>query len=265
MSRWDLTPSTPISFDDLDDLTPRLDLRDQRADAAGGATTDRAAAYGIDTRPDDPPEGERWSTWEDATHGPHPLPDWVITAHGAVEQDLGILKSGKEADVHVIRRWLPDGSDTPAHDSYLAAKRFRSGEHRLFHRDAGYLEGRRVRRSREMRAMAKRTTFGREVISGQWSAAEFFALGTLWQLGIPVPYPVQLSGTEMLMEFIGTDGVAAPRLAATRPSRSQLPDLFEQLRDALLTLASSATRRGSSFCAGTPTTWQRGSGRRDSS
>ena len=119
MSRWDLTPSTPISFDDLDDLTPRLDLRDQRADAAGGATTDRAAAYGIDTRPDDPPEGERWSTWEDATHGPHPLPDWVITAHGAVEQDLGILKSGKEADVHVIRRWLPDGSDTPAHDSYL--------------------------------------------------------------------------------------------------------------------------------------------------
>ena len=244
MSRWDLTPSTPISFDDLDDLTPRLDLRDQRADAAGGATTDRAAAYGIDTRPDDPPEGERWSTWEDGTHGPHPLPDWVITAHGAVEQDLGILKSGKEADVHVIRRWLPDGSDTPAHDSYLAAKRFRSGEHRLFHRDAGYLEGRRVRRSREMRAMAKRTTFGREVISGQWSAAEFFALGTLWQLGIPVPYPVQLSGTEMLMEFIGTDGVAAPRLAATRPSRSQLPDLFEQLRDALLTLASAGWTHG---------------------
>ena len=296
MSRWDLTPSTPISFDDLDDLTPRLDLRDQRADAAGGATTDRAAAYGIDTRPDDPPEGERWSTWEDATHGPHPLPDWVITAHGAVEQDLGILKSGKEADVHVIRRWLPDGSDTPAHDSYLAAKRFRSGEHRLFHRDAGYLEGRRVRRSREMRAMAKRTTFGREVISGQWSAAEFFALGTLWQLGIPVPYPVQLSGTEMLMEFIGTDGVAAPRPlpparrgrsyrtflnnSATRCSRwrrrggpmatcPRSTSCFTRIGSCSSigrkSSMSSATRRGSSFCAGTPTTWQRGSGRRDSS
>ena len=49
-------------------------------------------------------------------------------------------------------------------------------EHRLFHRDAGYLEGRRVRRSRENRAMAGRTAFGRQMIAGQWAAAEFAAL-----------------------------------------------------------------------------------------
>ena len=53
----------------------------------------------------------------------------------------------------------------------------------MFHRDAGYLEGRRVRRSREMRAMATRTAFGRELIAGQWAVAEFAVLGRLWTAG----------------------------------------------------------------------------------
>ena len=81
----------------------------------------------------------------------------------------------------------------------MAAKRYRNGDHRLFHRDAGYLEGRRVRKSREMRAMARRTDFGKQVIAGQWAAAEFDALGRLWELDLPVPYPVQLDESEMLM------------------------------------------------------------------
>jgi RIO kinase 1 len=190
--------------------------------------------YSLDTCPDAPPEGERWSTWDGAQHGPCPRPDWVITALGAVDADLGVLKTGKEADVHAVRRWLP-GSGT---EVLMAAKRFRTGDHRLFHRDAGYLEGRRVRRSRETRAMARRTDFGKEMIAGQWAGAEFGALGELWGIGLPVPYPVQLDGTEVLMEFIGTaDGVAAPRLAAARPPRDLLADLFEQCRAAMYELA----------------------------
>jgi len=188
----------------------------------------------LDSCPDTPPEGERWSTWDGSQHGPCPRPDWVITALGAVDADLGVLKTGKEADVHVVRRWLP-GTGTEA---LMAAKRFRSGDHRLFHRDAGYLEGRRVRRSRETRAMARRTDFGKEVIAGQWAGAEFGALGELWALGLPVPYPVQLDGTEVMMEFIGTpDGVAAPRLATARPSCDLLRELFEQCRAAMHELA----------------------------
>ena len=200
--------------------------------------------FSFDSRPDAPPEGERWSTWDGATHGPKPRPDWVITALGAVESDLGILKTGKEADVHVVRRWIPDGTDGPTHDTLLAAKRYRTSEHRMFHRDAGYQEGRRVRRSREMRAMARRTEFGRELLSGQWAVAEFEALGALWELGLPVPYPVQLSDREMLMEFIGEDGQAAPRLAQTRPAPDLLADLFEQLREALTVLAQRGWAHG---------------------
>jgi RIO kinase 1 len=200
--------------------------------------------FSFDSRPDAPPEGERWSSWDGATHGPKPRPDWVITALGAVEADLGVLKTGKEADVHVLRRWVPDGTDTPALDSYLAAKRYRTGEHRLFHRDAGYQEGRRVRRSREMRAMARRTEYGRELLSGQWAGAEFAALGTLWELGLPVPYPVQLDDREMLMEFIGDDGVAAPRLAQVRPPADLLAELFEQLRSTMQVLAQRGWTHG---------------------
>ena len=198
--------------------------------------------FGVDTEPDSPPEGDRWSSWDGATHGPKPRPDWVITDLGAVESDLGILKTGKEADVHIVRRWVPG---EPERDILMAGKRYRSSKHRMFHRDSGYLEGRRVRKSRETRAMRTRTSFGKELISGLWAFAEFETLVRLWGAGLPVPYPVQLSEDEMLMEFIGTsDGSAAPRLSQTRPEREVLPMLFEQLRDAMVQLAELGWAHG---------------------
>jgi RIO kinase 1 len=195
--------------------------------------------FAVDTAPDGPPEGDTWSSWDGAQHGPNPRPSWVITDLGAVDQDLGIIKSGKEADVHVVRRWVPGShtADTAGNSSYMAAKRFRDSDHRMFHRDAGYLQGRRVRRSREMRAMARRTDFGKQMISSQWAYAEFNALGELWSAGLPVPYPVQINDTEVLMEFIGVQGQAAPRLAQTRPEPTLLADLFEQFRVATSELA----------------------------
>ncbi len=107
----------------------------------------------------------------------------------------------------------------------------------MFHRDAGYLEGRRVRRSRETRAMGRRTDFGKALIAGQWAMTEFDVLGKLWGMGLPVPYPVQLAETEILMEFVGADGQAAPRLAQTRPAPELLPELFEQVRETMTRLA----------------------------
>ena len=198
--------------------------------------------YAVDTDPDGPPEGDRWSSWDGATHGPKPRPDWVITDLGAVEADLGVLKTGKEADVHLVRRWVPGSTDR---DVLMAGKRYRSSKHRMFHRDSGYLEGRRVRKSRETRAIRTRTAFGKELISGLWAFAEFETLVRLWHEGLPVPYPVQMSDDEMLMEFIGTpDGQAAPRLAQVRPDPDLLPVLFEQLREAMLRLAELGWAHG---------------------
>jgi RIO kinase 1 len=191
----------------------------------------------IDDEPfDEPP----YSSWYDATHGPQPYPDWVITDHSALDTELGILKTGKEADVHLVRRALPDGPE-----SLLAAKRYRTADHRMFHRDSGYTEGRAVRRSRERRAMTRRTDFGRELLAGQWADAEFAALSALWQAGAPVPYPVQLLGTELMLEFIGDpDGTAAPRLAQCRPDRAELADLFEQCVAAMRALARAGYAHG---------------------
>jgi RIO kinase 1 len=181
-----------------------------------------------------------YSTWDVATHGPEPHPDWVVTELAAVDTELGILKTGKEADVHLVSRAVPDGPET-----LLAAKRYRTADHRQFHRDASYTEGRRVKKSRERRALARRTDFGRQLAAGEWAAAEFGALSTLWGLGAPVPYPVQLYGTELMLEFIGTpDGSAAPRLAQTRPAPDELADLFDQCVGAMRLLARAGYAHG---------------------
>ena len=102
------------------------------------------------------PEGDRWSTWDQPAageRGPQPYPPWLVTELAAVDTELGILKTGKEADVFLLRRGVPQTGPS----CLLAAKRYRDAGHRMFHRDSGYLEGRRVRESRASRAMAGRT------------------------------------------------------------------------------------------------------------
>jgi len=190
------------------------------------------------------PEGDRWSTWDQSPptqRGPEPYPDWLVTELAAVDTELGILKTGKEADVFLVRRGVPE-----THRScLLAAKRYRAAEHRMFQRDSQYLEGRRVRESRANRAMANRTSVGRAMIATQWAEAEFAALCQLSRAGLPVPYPVQVVGTELLMEFIGDpDGSPAPRLAETRPDPASLMALWNQLVTALGTLARLGLAHG---------------------
>ena len=188
-----------------------------------------------------PTTGDRWSTWERAEHGPDPRPDWVITDLVAEDTELGVLKTGKEADVHLISREVP-GTER---STLLAAKRYRSSDHRQFHRDAQYLEGRRMRRSRENRAMAGRTSFGRNLIAEQWAVAEFAALGQLWAAGLPVPYPVQRDGTEILLEFFGSaDGTAAPRLVDTRLELDELEPVWRSLLHGLAALAAQGYTHG---------------------
>jgi RIO kinase 1 len=190
------------------------------------------------------PEGDRWSTWDQTMpteRGPKPHPDWLVTELAAVDTELGVLKTGKEADVFLIRRGVP-GTDRSC---LLAAKRYRSSEHRMFHRDSGYLEGRRVRESRVNRAVASRSAFGRQAIAGQWANAEFDALARLYAAGVPVPYPAQILGTELLLEFIGSaEGTAAPRLAEARPDAAELAGLWDQLVQAMVTLARDGLAHG---------------------
>ena len=210
-------------FDDDDDFEP--------------PTTRRAST--IDTPDQEVDDGITYSTYPDATHGPEPRPEWIDTSPGAIDTDLGVFKTGKEADVSLVRRTHGRRS------VLLAAKQYRDAQHRMFHRDAGYLEGRRMRKSRETRAVETRTAFGRELIAGQWAHAEFAVLSQLWLAGAAVPYPVQLLGTQLMMEFIGNaDGIAAPRLAQLRPSPPEASGFFTQMRDVLGCLADAGYTHG---------------------
>ncbi|MEO6821504.1 MAG: RIO1 family regulatory kinase/ATPase [Candidatus Nanopelagicales bacterium] len=204
----------------------------------------------FDFRPyNDLGEGQRWSTWlrvEPLCRGPEPRPSWVVTSQGAVDTELGILKTGKEADVHLVERADPHDPDAAV---VMAAKRYRSPEHRTFHRAATYTEGRSMQRSRDERALKRKSTFGRLVAAGEWAVSEWAALVRLWELGLPVPYPVQIDETEILMEWISVvqqDGAAqtAPRLAQIRPSPELLRSYFDQLTDALATMVQSGVVHG---------------------
>lgn len=229
-------PTFPDTFlgdvppvDDLSDIDPRFVVEFRSYDDLGA--------------------GQRWSTWlsvEPLSRGPEPRPDWVVTSQGAVDTELGILKTGKEADVHLLERADPHDPDGGV---VMAAKRYRSAEHRTFHRAAAYTEGRSMKRSRDERALKRKSTFGRLVAASEWAVSEWAALVRFWKLGLPVPYPVQIDGTEILMEWISVDDEngdpqTAPRLVQTRPSPELLRSYFDQLTEALATMVQNGVVHG---------------------
>ena len=219
------------------------------------SSLDPAGTTGLDPRfvfdfeaYDDLASDQRWSTWlsvEPLSRGPEPRPDWVVTSQGAIDTELGILKTGKEADAYLLDRTDPHD---PEQSVVMVAKPYRTTDHRTFHRSAAYTEGRSMKRSRDQRALKRKSTFGREVANAEWAVSEWSALIRCWQLGLPVPYPVQVDGTEILMEWVrveGEDGPAtAPRLAQTRPHPNLLASWFDQVRDVLFTLTQSGLVHG---------------------
>ena len=184
-------------------------------------------------------ENQRWSTWPAVEHlhrGPTPYPDWLVTSSAAIDTDLGVLKTGKEADVLLVERAVPG---EPQQTCHLAAKRYRSVEHRLFRRDTGYTEGREIRNTRDTRAMARKSSHGRAVEAGLWAQSEWSSLTMLYEAGVPVPYPVQLDGSEICMELITDSGAdAAPRLHQTHPEYDALVHLYDQLLAAMRTMTA---------------------------
>lgn len=180
---------------------------------------------------DDVPDPEA-TTYTAAAHGPEPVPDWVITEDAARQFELGILKTGKEADVHLVERVLA------VETNLLAAKRYREVEERTFRNDAKYR--RRTGDRRTDLAMAQGTRLGMSFRAQLWIDTEFEALSRLWSAGAPVPYPVQMLGNELMLEYLGDEEEAAPRLvhAAGGRDRDQMTDLYRQVVDALRIMSS---------------------------
>jgi RIO kinase 1 len=163
------------------------------------------------------------STYLAARHGPEPRPEWVITEDRARQYERGLLKTGKEAEVFLVERRVDDRTNL------LAAKRYKSFEDRMFRDDFRYRQSRRAGESRVDRAMARGTRAGMAFRARQWVDTEFDVLGRLWGAGVSVPYPVQLLGQEIMLEYIGDEQAAAPRLVQCQGGVPELNDLYGQL------------------------------------
>jgi len=122
---------------------------------------------------------------------------------GVIDEVLRSLKSGKEASVYLVR----SGSQI------RCAKVYRNMAQRSFQKRAQYQEGRKVRGSRQARAMARSTSFGRKEQEAAWKNAEVDALYRLVAAGVRVPQPVGYFNDVLVMELV-TDaaGDPAPRL-----------------------------------------------------
>jgi RIO kinase 1 len=201
-------------------------------------TTSRRTARPTRPTRDDEDDDPLASTYLFAEHGPEPVPDWVITQDAARQYELGLLKTGKEAEVFLVERELGDRRQL------LAAKRYRKPAERSFRDDARYRSGRKTGDRRIDLAVAKGTQRGREFRGYLWAGTEFETLGRLWSAGVPVPYPVQRMGTELMLEFIGDGEQMAPRLSDAHVDRPRLATLCESAVDQLHVITHAGVVHG---------------------
>jgi len=126
-----------------------------------------------------------------------------LIEEGLVDTVVRQLMSGKEAMVYVVR----------CGDETRCAKIYKDATQRSFRQAVDYTENRKVKNTRQARAMAKGTRFGRQATEAAWQSAEVDALFRLAAAGVRVPRPYNFADGVLLMELVAdAEGNAAPRL-----------------------------------------------------
>jgi len=136
----------------------------------------------------------------------------TLVINGFVDDVIRQLMSGKEADVYVVH----------SHGEIRCAKVYKEAGKRSFSQQAQYQEGRKVRNSRQARAMEKNTRFGRKEQEGAWQNTEVETLGRLAEAGVRVPKMFTYTDGILLMELVVDEqGNPAPRLNDLRLTAEQ--------------------------------------------
>ena len=126
-----------------------------------------------------------------------------LADEGIIDSVVRQLMSGKEAMVFVVRCGA----------AARCAKVYKEADRRSFRQAVDYTENRKTKNTRQARAMAKGTRFGRESQEKAWQSAEVAALYRLAAAGVRVPRPFNFHEGVLLMELVtDDDGNAAPRL-----------------------------------------------------
>ena len=150
------------------------------------------------------------------------IPDTLseLVDSGIIEAVVRPLMSGKEAQIYLLR----SGGEL------RVAKVYKAAQDRSFRQRAEYTEGRKVRNTRDQRAMSKRTRHGREQDEIAWRATEVDMIYRLHAAGVRVPKPFQFIDGVLIMELIVDDhGDPAPRLGDVDLDREGALAIYEQL------------------------------------
>src|ERR1700674_2378821 len=143
-----------------------------------------------------------------------------LVEEGVIDAVVRQLMSGKEAMVFVVRA----GGET------RCAKVYKEANRRSFRQAVDYTENRKTKNSRQARAMAKGTRFGREAQERAWQSAEVDALFRLAAAGVRVPEPYNFHEGVLLMELVtDAEGNAAPRLSDIEFTPQLAIDLHHRL------------------------------------
>lgn len=162
-------------------------------------------------------------------------PGWVISE--GEDEELGVLRAGKEAGCFLVRRssgarWcLLVRKDYRKRSDREYSAPVRAGERGL--RRDRYESALTIIDARRRRAVRKRTSHGWEALERALAAHEFTTLRRLWTAGVSVPYPVELTDHGFLMQYVGTLGEAAPRLADVRLEPGEAAVVLERVIDEL--------------------------------
>jgi RIO kinase 1 len=154
---------------------------------------------------------------------------------GLIDEVLGQLMSGKESEVFLVRC----GRET------RCAKVYKDIQHRSFHKQTQYTEGRKVRSSRRTRAMGKHSRFGRKEQEEVWQNAEGDALRDLAAAGVRVPATYGFSEGVLIMELVvDGDGAVAPRLNDLRLSETLAREYYHLLIDQVVLMLCAGLIHG---------------------
>jgi RIO kinase 1 len=143
-----------------------------------------------------------------------------LVEEGIIDEVVGPLMSGKEAEVFLVR----------AGGELRVAKVYKEAQNRTFKNRAEYTEGRKVRNSRDQRAIKKGTRHGRAQDEAAWRSTEVDMIYRLHSAGVRVPIPHHFIDGVLVMEMVAdADGGPAPRLAEVSLDRGQAMAVFERL------------------------------------
>jgi len=157
----------------------------------------------------------------------------------------GTLKSGREAEIFMVERRFASGPRLLAHKRYrpryptkgqLRDEGFSNST--VYRGDSIYKAGWFLA-TRDKRAVMAGTRYGHELAGRLWPMQEWAMLRRAWEAGVSVPYPVEQTDHGLMMEFIGDESQAAPKLAQARLSRTELVSAWDQLVENLRALSSA--------------------------